>query len=234
MLSLADKSGEVGASVPGLARVANVSLAECEQALQCFLSPDAYSRTKDNEGRRIAVIDGGWRLLNHGKYRAKLDVEDRKARQAQWVAQKRASTAVVSTEMSTAASTSVDKSNESTHTDTDTDTNTKKDQKNGSRAKALSLTGWLKSIGEDEAIPADHSVFTFASKVGIPREFLDLAWEWMLDTYGADGLRKAKRYADWPAVFRNAVEGNWPKIWWIDSDGQYRLTTVGEQRKRAA
>lgn len=69
MLAISDQNGEVHASIPGLARIAGVSVADTETALGKFLSPDSYSRTPDNEGRRIAVIDGGWELLNHAKYR---------------------------------------------------------------------------------------------------------------------------------------------------------------------
>lgn len=69
MLAMADRHGQVKASIPGLANIANVTVAECEKALETFLSPDKYSRTKDNEGRRIGEIEGGWLLLNHAKYR---------------------------------------------------------------------------------------------------------------------------------------------------------------------
>ncbi len=76
MLALADKNGEVQGSVPGLARIAGVSLDACQTALDKFLSPDKYSRTMDDEGRRIEKIDGGWLLLNHAKYRAMASKDD--------------------------------------------------------------------------------------------------------------------------------------------------------------
>jgi hypothetical protein len=69
MLALADKNGEVQASIPGLARIAGVPVADCEEAVAKFLAPDPYSRTPDDEGRRIEKIDGGWALINHAKYR---------------------------------------------------------------------------------------------------------------------------------------------------------------------
>ena len=69
MLAICDKNGEVQASIPGLARLAGVPVEDCEQAISKFLSPDPYSRTPDDEGRRIEKIDGGWALLNHAKYR---------------------------------------------------------------------------------------------------------------------------------------------------------------------
>jgi hypothetical protein len=78
MLALADARGYVGASLPGLADAARVTLAECEEAIASFLAPDRYSRTKDHEGRRIEVVDGGWRLLNHELYRNGRDPEARR------------------------------------------------------------------------------------------------------------------------------------------------------------
>ena len=78
MLALSDQHGEVQASIPGLARIAAVSVEDCEAAIAKFLAPDPYSRTKDDDGRRIETIEGGWSLLNHAKYREAMSHEDRK------------------------------------------------------------------------------------------------------------------------------------------------------------
>jgi hypothetical protein len=78
LLALADQDGIVEGTVPGLAAFSNVSLEDTEAAIEKFLSPDKYSRTPDCEGRRIEVIEGGWRLLNYEKYREKLSQEDLK------------------------------------------------------------------------------------------------------------------------------------------------------------
>jgi hypothetical protein len=69
MLAMTNRWGEVEASIPGLAAMARVSIEETEDAINRFLSPDKYSRTKDNDGRRIVEIDGGWEILNYQKYR---------------------------------------------------------------------------------------------------------------------------------------------------------------------
>ena len=69
MLAIANKHGEVQASIPGLAQICGLALDDVEKAVAKFLSPDKYSRTKDAEGRRIEEIDGGWSLINHAKYR---------------------------------------------------------------------------------------------------------------------------------------------------------------------
>lgn len=93
MLAMADVNGDVHASIPGLARIANITVHEVEVALTCFLTPDAYSRTKDNEGRRIEVIDGGWKLLNHAKYRKIRSAEERREYMREYMRNRRAARA---------------------------------------------------------------------------------------------------------------------------------------------
>lgn len=82
MLAMADRNGEVQGSIPGLARVAGVPVDACRKAIDTFLAPDPDSRTKDDEGRRIEAIEGGWLLLNHAKYRDMATDEDRKRKDA--------------------------------------------------------------------------------------------------------------------------------------------------------
>lgn len=90
MLAMAKKDGCVYGSVPGLAHQANVSLDAVKAALACFLAPDPYSRTKDFEGRRIEEIDGGWRLLNHEKFRQIRSAEERREYMREYMRKKRA------------------------------------------------------------------------------------------------------------------------------------------------
>lgn len=71
MLAIADFEGKVEGSIPGLANLAGLSIGETKTAIDKLMAPDPYSRTKDNEGRRIAEIDGGWIILNYAKYRNK-------------------------------------------------------------------------------------------------------------------------------------------------------------------
>lgn len=78
MLAMSDPKGYVGASIPGLAKLAGVPRESVEAALATFLAPDPDSRSKEHEGRRIAEVDGGWQLLNYLKYREKRDAENRK------------------------------------------------------------------------------------------------------------------------------------------------------------
>lgn len=84
MLAMADQRGQVLASLPGLARRAVVSIDEASAAIECFMAPDKYSRTPDNDGRRVCEIDGGWALLNYEKYRAKRSAAERAEYQREW------------------------------------------------------------------------------------------------------------------------------------------------------
>jgi hypothetical protein len=78
MLALADKNGVVEGSIPGLADLARVTVTDCEQALANLQKPDKYSRSQDHEGRRIRVVDGGWLVLNHAKYRERMSADNRR------------------------------------------------------------------------------------------------------------------------------------------------------------
>jgi hypothetical protein len=83
-LAKCNKHGEVFGSVPGIARLANVSLEECAAAIETLLTPDKWSRTPDNEGRRIGPIDGGWQILNHAKFDAIRNASERAEYKRQW------------------------------------------------------------------------------------------------------------------------------------------------------
>jgi len=123
MLAMTNKFGEVNASVPGLAKAAGITLEETEDALQRFLSPDKYSRTPDNEGRRIEVMEGGWRLLNHPKYRELMSTDERREYFRIKQAERRARLSKNCQKSSNTVKRSQTQSTLSTHTDADSNTN---------------------------------------------------------------------------------------------------------------
>lgn len=98
------------------------------------------------------------------------------------------------------------------------------------KSKALPLTDWLAQVAAagEKAIPDDDPVRSYAAKAGIPDDFMLLAWVEFKARYSEPD---AKTYADWRAVFRNAVRGNWLKLWFV-KDGQYQLTTAGQQAQQ--
>lgn len=117
MLAIKDRWHKINSSVPGLASIARVSIEQCEEALKILSSPDIYSRSKENEGRRIAECDGGWVVLNGEKYRNKMSLDERREynriKQREYRSKKYMSKSCVQS------------STESAHTDTDTDSDTK-------------------------------------------------------------------------------------------------------------
>ena len=169
LLALSDANGEIGGSIPGLAQIAGIPVDSARTAITRFLAPDPDSRTKDNDGRRIEEVDGGWRLLNYKVYREKLSQADQKEqarvrKQRQRERDKR-DTSVTERDMSRM----------SRHTDTDTDTDTKTsttksstdaeasdDGRAGNRFFTVTREEWdeyAKEIRlEDPGAPWDHYV----------------------------------------------------------------------------
>lgn len=67
ILAMKDRKGFLSSSVPGLARLANVTRAECEDALRRLESPDPDSKCQDDHGIRLNKVDGGWQVLGHDR-----------------------------------------------------------------------------------------------------------------------------------------------------------------------
>jgi hypothetical protein len=102
----------------------------------------------------------------------------------------------------------------------------------GGRSPAVSLKTWLDAIKAkgEKPIPEGDPVFAYADDAGIPHEFLQLAWLEFRHQYTQPD---AKRYRDWRATFRNAIRRNYTRVWYVDSNHEYHLTTVGLQAQRA-
>lgn len=98
------------------------------------------------------------------------------------------------------------------------------------RRSPVELKTWIASLpeGEDPITEIDP-ILDYAEKAGIEFAWLELCWR----RFEADMTEKRTRKRDWRAHFRNAVRGNWYRLWWI-RDGQSGLTTMGEQARRAA
>lgn len=102
-------------------------------------------------------------------------------------------------------------------------------QKPAPKPRGKRFQDWIDSLNGEMAIPADDPVYRWGDQTGIPDDFLELAWLAFEDRY----RQEPKRYDDWRKVFRNAVKGNWMKVWYATPDGSYALTTVGETWRRA-
>jgi hypothetical protein len=209
MLAKADQRGCVYASIPGLAKLAAVTVDECEAALARFKAPDRYSRTPDYEGRRIENIDGGWRLLNYAKYRAMRGADDRREYQADWVRANRKEKRARNVDT---ASTNVDRCRQSrpvsTQAEAEADT-----ERVDACASTLALTapGGANSPASTRKrkripSPAPESIEISAAmaqwaqhELRLPEDVVDRETEKFLNRNRSEG----KQYVDWVAAWRN-------------------------------
>lgn len=126
MLAMSNKHGIVEASVPGLADMARVTLAETQKALEILAAPDTFSRTKEFEGRRIEPVDGGWVILNHAKYREKMSLDERReynrVKQQEFRERQKRGSSTNSQQTSNTVIDGQSQSAMSAHTEADTDT----------------------------------------------------------------------------------------------------------------
>lgn len=101
------------------------------------------------------------------------------------------------------------------------------------RKSPISMKTWLTNCEQngEEPITEDDPIFADSRKTGLPVEFILLTWCEFRDRYKT-GDRCNERYADWRATFRNCVRGNWYKLWALDANGEFFLTTNGKMAMR--
>lgn len=170
MLAMADARGRVWGSIPGLANRARVSVDAARTAINTFLSPDPDSRSSNNEGRRIEAIDGGWRLINHEKYRAIRDHETIKESKRTWAAKNRLKTKEVDQKVekvvdSRSLSNEVDRIRANAEADTEADT-----EKEESKPKTL-----VALLSED-GIPEDLAKEFISYRNSLGAKLTPRAW----------------------------------------------------------
>ena len=83
LIVLANQHGEVDRSLPALASTTSIPLEILETGIRQLLEPDPESRSKEEEGRRIVLMDPsrswGWRIVNYKHYREMRSAEERRA-----------------------------------------------------------------------------------------------------------------------------------------------------------
>ena len=101
--------------------------------------------------------------------------------------------------------------------------------------QGVTIAEWIartKAAGE-WLIPDDHPVLAYADDVGIPGEWLRIAWTAFVHrfTYGKPNERRN----DWRAYFDQHVRGDFLKLWmWTDNGrGGWKLTAAGFQAREA-
>jgi hypothetical protein len=89
ILAITDGDGFCNATIPGLAAMARLSVEDVEASMTKLEGADEYSRSRENDGRRIERVDGGWMVLNYGKYRDRDRTERRKEYMREFMRKKR-------------------------------------------------------------------------------------------------------------------------------------------------
>lgn len=79
-------------------------------------------------------------------------------------------------------------------------------------------------------IDDNDPIFDYTEKTGVPFDYLMVAWFAFKDQYTHDNLKKQK---DWRQYFRNAIKGDWLRIWAFNQNGECYLTTKGKQYNNA-
>lgn len=88
VLSLSDKHGIVDVTPTYIAGVTGLSIEDVAACMKRFCEPDPYSRSSDEDGRRLSLLDPshrewGWRIVNHGMYREKARLMAKAAREVE-------------------------------------------------------------------------------------------------------------------------------------------------------
>ena len=100
MIILCDSVGVLDMTPPALAARTSIPLDIIEKGISALESPDPYSRSPDQDGRRIERLDDhrpwGWRIINHHRYRQMGSVEAKKEADRERIARKRATSRNVS------------------------------------------------------------------------------------------------------------------------------------------
>jgi hypothetical protein len=133
MLLKSDMEGYLTMPIPAIARRSRVTLSEAKDALERLQSPDEFSQSDEEEGRRVVRLSETepiWFMVNKEKYRALRSADQKREYQKRYMREWRA------------RKSREEKSNGLAYEDTDTDTdihvssvNTRNKEKKGKRAK---------------------------------------------------------------------------------------------------
>lgn len=112
-----------------------------------------------------------------------------------------------------------------------------KDQEQGAaqkRASPILLKTYLQDVKSkgQQFIPTDDPIWARADQIGLPVDFVKLEHFWFRDKF----LKSKTMKIDWRQHFRNAVDGIWGELWWLNHEGNFELTSKGRivEKRRLA
>ena len=92
------------------------------------------------------------------------------------------------------------------------------------RERKITLAQFMKNCDEkgEMYISNGDPIFIWADEAKVPQHFMDISW--------AAFIKKtaSKKQLDWRQTYRNYVQLDYLKVWSINKDGEYYLTTFGK------
>lgn len=76
ILALKNRDQICTATIPGLAAMAKITNERCAEIMEKFQSPDPWSNSQEEEGRRIKRVPQGWFVINGARYRDKMNADE--------------------------------------------------------------------------------------------------------------------------------------------------------------
>ena len=102
LIVLATKDGVIDMTAESISRRTSIPPEIITAGLEHLAKPDPFSRTPGEDGRRIVLLDDhrpwGWKLVNHAKYRALRNLEEKREADRDRMREKRNKTNDVATE----------------------------------------------------------------------------------------------------------------------------------------
>lgn len=99
------------------------------------------------------------------------------------------------------------------------------------KSSAIELKTFLDQCkAKDERPMRDYTpLWAYAESAGLDSDLIALAWFEFRRRFLPGGTGEGKKYKNWRQAFRKYVEGNYFRLWAIDANDTYFLTTLGKQ-----
>jgi hypothetical protein len=104
----------------------------------------------------------------------------------------------------------------------------------GGKRPAICLRTFLDACeaAKERPVRDYQPLWLYVESVGLDTDMVALAWAEFCRQMLPGGVNASKRQADWRKTFRNYVEKNYLKLWAIDPEGKFFLTTAGKTAQK--
>ena len=203
LIVLCDGDGLIDMTPQAMAARTSIPLEIIQAGLEVLESPDPYSRTPGDDGRRIVRLDDhrpwGWRIVNHRIYREMVAAEDKRKADRDRISAKRAACRAPSQSVASSRDELQQVANVA-HTEAEAEAEAKKSKRARKRASR---------------VPDDFSPDLDFARSQLP---------------GVDAEREAQKFRDWEF---KTPRSDWAACWrgWVDrcrESGKYARQANGK------